>query len=174
MNVIDKFKYLTGIGARTTPISIKPLIAELAMWFKHNNYVLRSGGAHGSDSFWEESYQNPPIESEIYLPFKNFNNNKSSLYGVCQKALNIAESVHPNWRACSEHAKLLHGRNVYQILGKDLNTPSDLVICWTPDAKIVGGTATAIKLARQYGISVFNLACEIDRINLDFFRNLSK
>ena len=31
------------------------------------------------------------------------------------------------------------------------------MICWTPDGKIVGGTATALKLTMKYDIPVFNL-----------------
>ena len=34
-----------------------------------------------------------------------------------------------------------------QVLGLDLKTPSKFLICWTPEGKEKGGTATAIKLA---------------------------
>ena len=57
-------------------------------------------------------------------------------------------------------------RNVYQVLGKDLNTPSEFVICWTPDGAETanersiktGGTGFAIALADSLGIPVYNLA----------------
>jgi len=48
---------------------------------------------------------------------------------------------------CSDYAKKLHGRNVKQVLGDDLKTPSDFLLCWTKEGKDVGGTRTAIVLA---------------------------
>jgi hypothetical protein len=45
-----------------------------------------------------------------------------------------------------------------QILGENLDTPVKFVICWTRNAQTIGGTATAIRLAKQRGIKVYNLA----------------
>lgn len=69
----------------------------------------------------------------------------------------IASEVHPAWDKCNEWARGMHSRNCHQILGYDLQSPVDAVICWTPDGKIRGGTATAIRIAMKYGIPVFNL-----------------
>ena len=69
----------------------------------------------------------------------------------------IASEVHPAWDRCNEWARGMHSRNCHQILGYDLQSPVDAVICWTPDGKIVGGTATALKLSMKYNIPVFNL-----------------
>ena len=69
----------------------------------------------------------------------------------------IASGVHPAWDRCNEWARGMHSRNCHQILGYDLQSPVDAVICWTPDGKIVGGTATALKLSMKYDIPVFNL-----------------
>ena len=69
----------------------------------------------------------------------------------------IASEVHPAWDRCNEWARGMHSRNCHQILGYDLQSPVDAVICWTPDGKIQGGTATAIRVALKYNIPVFNL-----------------
>lgn len=69
----------------------------------------------------------------------------------------IASEVHPAWDRCNEWARGMHSRNCHQILGYDLQSPVDAVICWTPDGKIQGGTATAIRIAMKYDIPVFNL-----------------
>ena len=69
----------------------------------------------------------------------------------------IASEVHPAWDRCNEWARGMHSRNCHQILGYDLQSPVDAVICWTPDGKIQGGTATAIRIALNYNIPVFNL-----------------
>lgn len=69
----------------------------------------------------------------------------------------IASEVHPAWDRCNEWARGMHSRNCHQILGYDLQSPVDAVICWTPDGAVVGGTATAIRIAMKYKIPVFNL-----------------
>lgn len=69
----------------------------------------------------------------------------------------IASEVHPAWNRCNEWARGMHSRNCHQILGYDLQSPVDAVICWTPDGAVVGGTATAIRIAMKYDIPVFNL-----------------
>ena len=69
----------------------------------------------------------------------------------------IASEVHPAWDRCNEWARGMHSRNCHQILGYDLKSPVDAVICWTPDGAVVGGTATALKLSMKAGIPIFNL-----------------
>mgnify|MGYP000948523566 FL=1 len=69
----------------------------------------------------------------------------------------IASEVHPAWDKCNEWARGMHSRNCHQILGYDLQSPVDAVICWTPDGNVVGGTATAIRIAMKHNIPVFNL-----------------
>lgn len=71
----------------------------------------------------------------------------------------IASEVHPAWYKCNEWARGMHSRNCHQILGYDLRSPVDAVICWTPNGNIQGGTATAIRIALKYNIPVFNLGC---------------
>jgi len=69
----------------------------------------------------------------------------------------IASEVHPAWDRCNEWSRGMHSRNCHQILGYDLQSPVDAVICWTPDGAVVGGTATVIRIAMKYDIPVFNL-----------------
>jgi len=73
-------------------------------------------------------------------------------------------------------------RDTYQVLGRDLNTLSDFVICWTPDGARTdkertgkaGGTGQASAIASYYSIPVFNLkrkeelqkVCNVLNINL--------
>ena len=79
---------------------------------------------------------------------------------LTEKSLELAASVHPAWHRCNEWARGMHSRNCHQILGYDLETPVDAVICWTPGGRIQGGTATALRLAIAEGIPVYNLGGE--------------
>ena len=83
----------------------------------------------------------------------------------------LAKSVVGHWHNCSPYARAMHQRNVHQILGYELNDPIDAVICWTPNGKIQGGTATAIKLAIAHGIPVFNLGCPDNKAVLQKIAN---
>ena len=71
------------------------------------------------------------------------------MYDIPEKAFDMAKDIHFAWDKCSQGTKRLHARNTQQILGLKLDKPSDFIICWTPNGKTVGGTATAIKLAKR-------------------------
>ena len=151
--------YYAGIGSRKTPENICQLMIKIARYLHSKKYILRSGGADGADTAFENGASN---EKEIYLPWKNFNQNQSSLYEPTCEAFEIASQLHPAWNNCKQGAQHLHARNVHQILGQDLKTPVDFVVCWTLNGKIIGGTATAINLAILKKIDVFNLANDKD------------
>lgn len=83
----------------------------------------------------------------------------------------IASEVHPAWDRCNEWARGMHSRNCHQILGYDLKSPVDAVICWTPDGAVVGGTSTALKLSMKYNIPVFNLGVSDKKSVLNDIKN---
>lgn len=156
--------YYTGIGSRKTPEEIKTTIEHIATKLQQVGYILRSGGADGADTFFEQKVQN----KEIYLPWRNFNGNSSTLFNVGYTAIEIASRHHKGWDRLSDPVKKLMGRNVYQVLGLDLKTPSDFVVCYTPDGcesekdrtSYTGGTGLAISVADKYGIPIYNIAKE--------------
>lgn len=158
-------KYFTGIGSRSTPKDICEIMSIIPIFLnKDHGYILRSGGAPGADLAFETFLSNDV--KNIYLPWKGFNDNKSQLYNVTTGAYSIAEKFHPAWKSLSQAGKKLHARNVYQVLGEDLNTPSDFVLCWTADfceshetrSRETGGTGTAISIASYFNVPVFNMA----------------
>lgn len=164
-------KYITGIGSRKCPTSIKSLIDEIAFRFISEGYVLRSGGADGADTFFEQAWDRNGGQKQIFLPWKGFNGSSSTLYDIPEAAFHTAERLHPNWPACSQGARRLHARNIQQLLGKNLDKPSDIVVCWTPKGEVVGGTATAINLALENGIPVLNLF-NLDKDNFPWYNYL--
>lgn len=145
----------TGIGSRQTPESILEQMTKFARRLSFYGYTLRSGGAEGADTAFEVG----AVRSEIYLPWKGFNKNDSDLYEVSDEAIEMAMHYHPAPERLKDSHRRLHGRNAYQILGKDLNTPSEFVIFWAPEknGKVEGGTATAVSIARERNIPTFNL-----------------
>ncbi len=155
-------KFYSGVGSRETPPEILEAMIDIATKLAYKDYCLRSGGADGADSAFEKGCDFAEGKKEIYLPWRGFNNNQSILYNTNTQAYDLAASIHPSWMFLSHGAKKLHARNICQVLGKDLNAPSEFIICWTKNGNKVGGTRTAIILAEQNKIPVYNLAISAD------------
>ena len=156
----DQIKYYAGIGSRETPPGIEPMIEEIVKILNKFGYILRSGGADGSDSMFEKYCEG---DKEIYLPWKGFNKNESELYlhnidsEIVEKSMERAKNFHPSWNFLSDGGRKLMTRNTFQILGKDLETPVSFVVCWTQGGKISGGTGQALRIAKSLSIPIFNL-----------------
>lgn len=168
MNNINQ-KYYAGIGSRRTPDAILEVMTNLAAKLSERGFILRSGGAKGADTAFEAGANN-----KIIYYINQFTINGKDEYRYNPENLKEARikmvyhEIHPAWQYLKEYAKELHTRNVFQVLGENLNEPSKFVICWTPDgaetvtecSRVTGGTGTAIKLADTYNIPVFNLRKE--------------
>ena len=160
-------KYYTGVGARATPIDVCKRMTKLATQLEEQGWILRSGHADGSDMAFEDGVEDP-LNKEIYIPWKGFNGSDSKLYPASDEAFRIAWKIHKHWNDLTPGARKLHARNIHQVLGKDLKTPSKFLICWTLGGKDVGGTRTAIILARQNNIPVYNLFSDIENNTILF------
>lgn len=166
-------KVYTGVGSRSTPKKIYEMMVEVAYKLSGQGYTLRSGAAEGADTAFEigvvkwflengESYPAPASLAQIYIPWSGFadvDEDYKDWYKVLDrlpnkdKAQEIASQIHPAWDKCSRGAKALHTRNVYQVLGTNLTSPSNFLICWAEvdkQGKPKGGTRTAWMLGEQY------------------------
>ncbi len=157
-------RYYTGIGSRSTPVSVKPLFIKIAMAMADKGFILRSGRAEGADTYFELGAGK---HAELYRPTKSWVSHTpqgAPIYvptgELFEKALLLASTVHPAWGACNEYTRLLHARNTFQIYGQDLNIPSDLVIAYAEELKpdvLKGGTGVAWAMAKASNIPRFNL-----------------
>lgn len=166
--------YYAGIGSRQTPVDVLEEMKSIAYQLAQQNWTLRSGFAGGADMAFTEGADAIDGGMEQYIPWSGFNNApRNDDRFIClepsKEQLDIAEYFHPAWNKCSPAAKKLHARNVNQILGKDLDTPSKMVICWTPNGKAGGGTGQAIRIAQYYSVPIFDLALVETRDKLNEF-----
>lgn len=163
-----------GIGSRETPPSVLEYMTLFARDWAHDyEATLRSGGAIGADLAFEQGAIDGDGPLEIYYMdryrigysgdadedrFAKPGQTNVSRYDpvIWNKAFQIAQEYHPNWGACSSLARKLHARNSFIILGERLNDPVELVVCWTKDAKLQGGTAQGLRIAKDHGIVVAN------------------
>jgi len=173
-------KYYTGVGSRLTPRHILHKMELFGTAAAKKGYTLRSGGADGADTAFEIGANLANCwgingKREIYLPWIAFNNrvNDDDIvlvdidFRLKDQASNMVDEIHPAFWNLGVGGRSLHMRNCFQVLGQDLKTPSEFVICWTKNAKLVGGTATAIRLALKHKIKVYNLADTFDTVALE-------
>lgn len=138
--------YYAGIGSRQTPDLILENMKAIASYLETSNYILRSGGAIGADKAFESGVQQPHMKEIFYAE------------QATPDSIALASRYHPNWSACNAYVRKLHARNGLILLGNNLRTPVQFIVCWTPDGAITGGTGQALRLAIDYKIPIFNLA----------------
>ena len=152
--------YYAGVGSRETPQDVLKTMYKIGRYLADKGYTLRSGGAKGADTAFENGCDSAGGSKEIFYA----NNNKGTL--MLAEVIPIAEqmvsNVHPAWDRCNEYARKLHTRNVAQVMGADLKHPVSFLVCWTKNGKKIGGTSTAISIAEMNNIPVFNLYFESD------------
>jgi hypothetical protein len=175
--------YYAGIGSRQTPDSVLLQMQSIGEQLA-DRWTVRSGFADGADKAFAFGADKVNGPMQNFVPWQGFNDAPNSREDGrfwyhqmsaehMNEAYNIARKYHPNWKACSEAAKKMHTRNVFQVLGPDLNTLSDMVICWTPNGSGSGGTGQAIRIARAYAIPVFDIAIEDNqRLLVDFVHKM--
>ena len=167
-------KIYTGIGSRVVPDIIIKRMLRFGQLAARLGWTLRSGAATGSDEAFEMGCDSMSGSKEIFLPYKGFNHHQSNLYPPPREAYVLASTIHLGYNKIKNNTrgkiiKALLARNMLQVLGEDLDTPSEFVICWTPDGcerhenycvGVTGGTGTAIALASKHNIPVFNIGSD--------------
>lgn len=172
---MSTIKY-AGIGSRETPQDVCRKMSQASWAMAGMGFILRSGGAGGADEAFENGVKrfckehdlSQCLLAEIYLPYKGFRKNQSPLFGTTKEARLFAKKYHPNWPNVSSLGRDFHGRNVYQMLGLELNDPSDFVLTWTPKGAITGGTGQALRIAEDLGVPILNFAIHDDQYISDF------
>lgn len=151
---MQKQHIFTGVGAIIIPSSIFKILYDIGIQLMADNWICRTGTAMGSDMAFRESYMAKLNNMEVYAAKDIISN----AFNNAELARNIVRNYHPCYdRIQSEYAKALLARNVYQVLGSDLNTPSEIVFCYTDNGETVGGTSIAIRIAQHYDIPIVNL-----------------
>lgn len=162
---MDTNLHYAGIGSREIPSTYYDIAVEIGRRMARKGYTLRSGAADGSDSAFEQGCTEEQGKKEIYLPWKYFNKNGSSLYlypgtKSYNECMEMAPRYHPAWHKVSDGARKLHARNCQQMFGGyplSMPIPVKFVVCYTHEGAMVGGTAQALRIAVDRGIPIYNL-----------------
>lgn len=160
-----KQKYLpyAGIGSRKTPKAVLETMRYISSDLEAMGFILRTGGAAGADSAFLDGIQDVN-NVELYLPWQGYNDYESDYHKVSKASIQMAAQYHPNWAACKDSVRKLHGRNCNIMAGPNVLKPmlSEFVICWTPHGSATGGTGMAITIADSFLIPVFDFGLGID------------
>lgn len=155
-----------GIGSRTTPANVMAKMTEVAAWLAKHGYTLRSGHADGADTAFENGADTAFEEmteeqKESFTAKEIFTAND-----VTDTTRAIAKEIHPKPSALRKFVLDLMAQSTNQVFGKNLDSPVDFVLTWTPDGAVsteqrsmkTGGTGQAIDMASRKGIPVINMA----------------
>ncbi len=176
-------KYVAGIGARDTPQPMLEKMRAVSGILARNGCILRSGAAEGADSFCEQGWDAAGGRKQIFLSWKGMNDRQPN--GVDVFAFNyrdgdaeveIAKSFYRRspampdgdpaaWGRLGRGGRAHMSRNTNQVLGPNVGTSpvTSGILCWTRNGQIIGGTGQALRIAKEKGIAVINLAIPSSR-----------
>lgn len=152
----------TGIGSRRAPPPILATMRRIGRDFAGREWEGRSGGAAGSDlSFRSGALLVPGAKWTDFRPRPlRLMRAEMDLFDRVVRPLARCKSIY----AMDPYTAGLLARNMNQVLGADLDDPSDLVVCWTPtldySSFAAGGTRYACLLAEAMKIPIYNLLDE--------------
>lgn len=150
-----------GIGNRDAPEWAIRCCRIIAFRLMQAGYTLRTGGAPGCDqAFLSQAGK----KAEVYVPWRNFEG-FPMLWDIPTKAYEMAVAFQPSLNKAKISVVSMHARNMMQVLGPDLLSRSDFVVCYTANGRYENyegythccGTDSAITCARANGIPVINL-----------------
>lgn len=166
-------RYYTGIGSREAPLPILKRAHELGKVLALKGFIGRSGKAEGMDEAFMKGFGAAGVGRFVnYLPYPSFRESLNCPVGcidishypvnVWKEAVLISRDVYgKGWFEITPGARDLHTRNVFQVLGDDLQTPSEFVLYWAePKGRnaVKGGTNTAFQVAKMFNVKRFNVS----------------
>lgn len=177
-----KERYYAGIGSRDTPEEYLDLMRRVGAVLGRAGWTLRSGGASGADTAFEEGALSVNGKRRIYLPKVGFGplprvNDASSLVPdqvlgklIWEMASELAAQTHPSsgaaWSKMDDFTRRLLTRNMFQVMGDNLQSPVTMVVCYGEKPQfdqigrcvdVAGGTGQAVRLAAAENIRVHNI-----------------
>ncbi len=196
MEVKVKNDYFAFVGSREGHYEDDlKVIKEAGRLIADAGFGISSGDAIGTDRIFHEgcmessNYHN--LNHRIYVvDFNGNRGNRADFYGhfidaskleMRDEAIKVAQSVVPHFNYIKPYAQDLQTRNVYQVLGSDLQTPVKALIYWAPpkgnldDEVVKGGTNTALQVAKLHNIPYrLNLAIGSAEENINTLKTILK
>ena len=133
-----------GIGSRETPPDIIKIMENIGALMAIDGHICHTGAALGADQAFANGANMVNGQIELFIPWDTYEakwiatlHNKAVTVFDSKKHIAAGNSVHkyhPGAARLTQGAFKLHARNYLIIEG------CSLIICWTPEGKISGGT----------------------------------
>lgn len=149
---------ITLVGSREAPAKIIRVAEQMGKALSDRGWIARSGGAIGMDQAFLRFYD--PALTEVYRPDSKNGAINALEFDNWEEAESIAKTYVLHFEYMNLYSKQLHTRNAYQVLGRNLDLRSDMLICWAKESSgiALGGTRTAVLIAKSYKVPVLNLS----------------
>lgn len=172
--------YYTGIGSRTLPDGAEDFITELATYMQSQGVILRSGDDYGADTAFQAGAGDL---FETWVPWRGFAKgpnrslNSQYMFNTARNFL-ITSGIIPWFDRMTPASQKFHARNYRQIIGEDELFISKACFYCAPindDGEPMGGTRTAVLVAKHFGVPTFNLFTEEERelVRQTFMENIN-
>ena len=143
--------FYTGVGNRKVPREALDLCREIGRELALRGLTLRTGDTDGSDAAFLSGCQDGQTERgadrnepEVYRPEDDLH----------PWAIELAARVVgvKAWLKASESMRRLSACNAMQVLGRDGQTPSKFLLCWSRniDPRMQDGTRVAVRIADDF------------------------
>lgn len=164
--VEDPYLPVTIFIDRDFPEEIKQKLVSIASKFINKGYTVRYNGddknLHNSIHAFSSKL------TEAYVPWKGFEEIDSKLSWNTKTANHIAQENFPAWDKIPNLVKAMMARNVRLIFGSRNNSPTKVVITWSPDGatrypevtRDTGRSSFIISVASKYTFPVINIQKE--------------
>ena len=157
--VLPRYVVISGNDTPTGDASEKAM--RLVGAFERAGFIVRTGGLKGIDDVVTSTTQ----KAELHLPFKNFNQKESASQFSNELCIEFARRFAPDLDSMPNVPKAILAKNPRLVLGKNLNSPAQLVIVWSDDGAEhpsecgprSGNAGHIVKIANHTGIRVINL-----------------
>lgn len=170
------YKPYSVVATKDAPRDVLDTLRNLVTMMKANGFTLRASTSTDMDDVAITTVQDS--STEVYIPWKDFNNVSSKYYFNDKTCLHIAKMFHRSFDSLKPAVQAFLGRTVRMIMGKKPSNYSLFIVVWSEDGaeKVsqitpkTGYISHAISVADALHIPVFNLQNNnaIDRIRNHF------
>lgn len=149
---------------RDFPQEAKDKLYSMASRLINKNITVRFNG--DDKDFYDHLSRLSDKHTEVFIPWRNFNDIESKHYYNTLTAKHIASSnFGMGWEKIPDGVKAMLARDVRMVFGDKNNSPSLCVITWSQDGankvsevnKETGRASFIIKMASSFGFPVLNL-----------------
>jgi hypothetical protein len=97
-------------------------------------WILRSGAEKGIDTAFEYGCDKVNGTKDIYLPYRNYNNNDSNNYYISLYSLNSVKQNFCKYSSLTYNEIRAKARNYQILLGQNLSKPSNIALVYNYDS----------------------------------------